>query len=203
MSSLETFGFLPNFSVEVDPEFPGDGDWRCPVVGFDRDGSIMSEFDSPWGTPLIVRVEPSSGPGWIGMFAAGGLGSQRGVFATPAPDLLAVVVDGLAYLVDSSSPGEHAQTVHDQVHQVVPSEVPPLLLLVRFSDLVAVGRTGVAWRTPRLCVDDLEVWHAGPGGIVCSCDNLRGTPTITLDPTTGLQVEGSRLDSFWPPDTLA
>ena len=136
------------------------------------------------------------------MFAAGGLGSLRGASA-PAWFLAAVVVDGLAYLVDSNLPGEPAQIVHDQVHQVVPCADPPLLILARFIDLVALGATGVAWSTPRLCVDELEVRQAGRGGIVCSCDNLGGTPTITIDPATGVQVDGTRLDSFWPPDALA
>ena len=85
----------------------------------------------------------------------------------------------------------------------MPCMDPPLLLLVRVIDLVALGPTGVAWSTPRLCVDDLAIRQASRGGIVCSCDNLGGTATITLDPATGVQVDGTRLDSFWPPDALA
>jgi hypothetical protein len=42
--------------------------------------------------------------------------------------------------------------------------------------------------------------NADRGGIVCSCDNLGGTPTLTLDPVTGAQLDGTRLDSFWPTD---
>ena len=129
--------------------------------------------------------------------------SLRGAFATPNSRSLVVVVDGLAYLVDVARPSTPARIVHDQVHQVVPTSEPPLLLLVRFIDVVAIGPDGVAWATPRLCVDDLQVVRAGPTGIECSCDNLGGTPTITLDPRTGAQIAGTRLDSFWPPDALA
>lgn len=78
-----------------------------------------------------------------------------------------------------------------------------MLLLVRFIDIVALGPSGVAWTTHRLCVDGLEVLHADRRGIVCSCGNLGGTPTLTLDPLTGAQLDGTRLDSFWPPDALA
>jgi len=42
------------------------------------------------------------------------------------------------------------------------------------------------------------------GGIIeCTLDNLGGSPTITLDATSGQQLTSTRLDSFWPPDALA
>ena len=195
--------FATSYTVEVDPEFPGNGEWGCPVVGYDRDGAVTSDFDSRWGTPFVVKIRSDAGEEWVAMLAAGGLGGERGAFPTPAPHLLAVVADGLAYLLDTRSPGLPAQIVHNQVHQVVPTNDPPLLLLVRMIDIVALGPMGVAWKTPRLCVDDLQVQEVGAAGIVCSCDNLGGTPTITLDPATGAQVAGTRLDSFWPPDSLA
>jgi hypothetical protein len=195
--------FEPAFTVAIDPEFPGDADWKCRVVGFDRDGAAMDEFDSRWGTPFIIRIEPEEGDPWIAMFAAGGIGSLRGVFATPSPTALVVVADGRAYLVDVDLSTPLVRTVHDQVHQVAATSDPPLLLLVRFIDIVAIGPDGVAWATPRLCVDDLKVVRADRTAIECSCDNLDGTSTITLDPHTGKQTGGTRVDSFWPPDAPA
>ena len=51
----------------VDPESPGSGDWGCPVVGFDRTGAVMPDFDSRWGAPFVVRIEPTGGTsGWQG-----------------------------------------------------------------------------------------------------------------------------------------
>ena len=195
--------FTSAYTMEVDPEFPADGVWDCPVIGFDRTGAIMPDFDSRWGTPFVVRIQPDGGQEWVATLAAGGLGLLRGAFTTPEPHLLAVVVDGLAYLLDARSPGLPAQIVHDQIHEVVRLADPPLLLFVRFIDMVAVGPTGIVWRTPRLCVDDLEVREVRSDGIVCTCDNLGGTSTITIDPATGAQVDGTRFDSFWPPDALA
>ena len=81
------------------------------------------------------------------MFAAGGLGSLRGAFATPDPRSLVVVVDGLAYHIDTEHPGGSAAVVHDQFHQVVASVDPTLLLLVRFIDIVAsAGRASLGQR---------------------------------------------------------
>lgn len=186
-------GFQCAYTVGVDPEFPGNGDWDCPVVGFDRTGAVTPAFESRWGTPYVARVQPYSGEHWVAMFPAGGLGSLRGVFATPSPHLVAVVVDGLAYLVDSRSPGLAAQIVQDQVHQVEACHDPPLVLFAGILDLVAIGPVGIAWKTPRLCIEGLEVRHAGRMGIECSCDGDGGELTITLDPATGGQIEGTRL----------
>jgi hypothetical protein len=189
------------FDVVVDPEFPGDGDWGCPMFAFDREGRIAGNAESRWGPPTVVDVLPQPGERWVGSFAAGGLGGVSGVFATPAPAQLCVVVDGLAYVVDVHNPGSGAVIAHDQVWQVEFIEEPArLLLLIRFIDIVALGEAGIAWRTPRVAVDGLRVVQAGPGGIECTCFNLNGTETITLDPFTGEQVAGTRLDSFWPPE---
>lgn len=203
VTTFEVGGFQPGYAIEVDPEFPGDGDWGCPVVGFDRDGHVVEEFESHWGAPVVLRVVPEGGPVWVAMLPAGGLGSASGVFATPADSLVTVVAGDVAYVIDAQTPGVDAIVVSNGVHEVVPSEDPPLLLLVRFTDMRAIGPEGLAWSTPRLCIDDLKVRRTSRSGIVCTCDNLGGTPEIVLDPQSGLQTVGTRLDSFWPPDALA
>ena len=128
---------------------------------------------------------------------------DSGVYATPSPRRLCVLADGLAYLVGVNAAQHGADVVHDQVGQVEVVVDPELLLLVRFIDIVAIGVDGVAWRSPRLAVDDLRVVSTVGGIIQCSLDNLGGSPTIALDAATGAQREGTRLDSFWPPDALA
>lgn len=200
---LERFQFEPAFDVVVDPEFPGDGDWGCDVFGFGRDGAIDEPFRSVWGTPFVVEVLPRVSPRWVGQYAAGGLGGLSGVYACPSPNHLCVVVDGEAYLTDVERPRDGAVVAHDQVGQVVAVEGRPLLLLVRFIDIVALGPQGIVWKSQRLAVDDLRVVHASGDHIECTLDNLGGSPTITLEAATGQQVSGTRLDSFWPPEALA
>lgn len=199
---FEIFQFEPGFQVEVDPEFPGDGEWDCPVISFDRGGAVASDPETRWGSPLVVGIEPASSPAWVATFAAGGVGYLRGLFATPSPSILLSVVDGLAYFVDVERPGQAATIAGNQIHQVAACEDPALVLLVGFTDIVAIGPQGIAWATPRLCVDDLRVETVSSTTITCSCDNP-GRTTIALDPHTGHQIEGTRLDSFWPPDALA
>jgi hypothetical protein len=194
---IESFHFSPAYRVKVDPEFPGDGDWRLPVFGFDRDGRVVRKFESRWGVPLIVRVTATQA-GWVGMFAAGGLGGVRGVFAAPSRAVLCAVVDGLAYLVDVEAPANGAVIAHDQVRQVVPVPGRDLLLLVRMIDIVALGPEGIAWRSTRLAVDDLRVVQATADAIVCSAWMLEDkAEELTLNPSTGAILEGRRLDYPW------
>lgn len=190
--ALEALGFHPSYSVEVDPEFPGDGDWRRLVYGYDRSGTIVDPFRSPWGTPVVVAVQPPGDSPWVGMFQAGGLGGLTGAYACPQDTDLCVVAEGQAYIVSVTRPAAGALAAQNTVTQV--EALPTLLLLVRPWDIVAIGADGVAWRTLRLVVDDLRVERADERSIVCSGDTLGGTPTIEVDARTGDQVGGTRLD---------
>lgn len=198
---LERFDFDPWYSLQADPEFPGDGHWPCPVFGFGRDGAVDAEFQSRWGTPAVYLIETREGAKWVGMFAAGGLGGVTGVFACPANQMLCIVVDGLAYLVNVEAPSSGALIAHDQVYQVVPAVSPSLLLLVRFIDIVAIDAGGIAWKSDRLCVDDLRVEAVTQRTIICTGENLGGSPTIEVDPHTGVRIGGAQLPIGWPADS--
>lgn len=103
--TFDALGFSPSYSCQPDPELPGDGDWRCPVYGFGRDGRIAAgPFRSRGGPPLIARFEHADGAHWVGLFEAGGLDGIDGVFACPDPDSAVVVCGGQAYLVDVAAP---------------------------------------------------------------------------------------------------
>jgi len=200
--TFERGQFNPAYAVVPEPEYPGCGTWRYPFFSFGRSGELSAEPQTRWGAPLIVELHPSDSPPWIGMFAAGGLGGLTGVYACPSPTQLVVLVDGLAYLVNVGSPEVGATIAHDQVSQVVPVE-EDLLLLVRMIDVVAVGVSGIQWHSTRLAVDDLRIERASMARIVCSCDLLQTErAVIALDPATGSQIDGPRLDSFWPPEAL-
>lgn len=186
--------FAPAYAVEIDPEFPADGQWSCGVFAFDRDGAMAPDFVSRWGAPRVVRVTPAASPEWVGMFPSGGLGGLSGIFATPSPERICVVVDGLAYLVRVTAPGRGAVLAHDTVEQVVSVADSALLLLVRGIDMVALGIDGVSWRSARLAVDDLRVIGTEPEGIRCVGDLLSGDlDVIVVDPATGHVVSGPRL----------
>ncbi len=63
---MERFHFAVEFEADADPEFPGDGEWGCAVYGFNRQGAVVEDFGSAWGTPLVVKVELSGGRAGLG-----------------------------------------------------------------------------------------------------------------------------------------
>lgn len=187
-------GFAQAYEADPDPEFPPDGAWAYPVFAFDRDGRVRADFVSRWGAPRIVRVRPTASPEWVGMFPSGGLGGVSGVFATPSPDRVCVLVDGQAYLVRSDAPEEGAVAAQDTVQQVIYALEPQLLLLASSFDIVALGPGGVAWRSPRLALDGLRVGVVDADGIHCTGVVLPGdTVSFVVDPTSGQVSSGPHM----------
>ena len=197
--ALQRLGFNPSYTVEVDPEFPGDGDWGRPVFGFGRDGQLI---EPRWGTRFVVAVEPDDGTPWVGMFASG-IAGVTGLLGCPRPTDLCVVVDGEASVVSVSRPDAGAEPLGHDIRQVERADGWDLLLLAGFTDLAAVGPAGVAWRSRRLGLDGLKIIKSEEDSIVCTVEHLGGVETIAVDPVTGEQMEGTRFDSYWPPDAPA
>jgi hypothetical protein len=107
------------------------------------------------------------------------------------------VVDGETYFVEVDHPERGAVIAQDQVGQAVAVNGADLLLLVRFIDIVAIGTSGIAWRSARLVIDDLEVIEARAEAISVTGDMLGSRPTIRLDPSSGAVVDGPRLGPPW------
>ena len=188
MSALrfETFAFPRAYEVTLAPEVPGNGEWPVRCFCFGRTGRHIEEFEFEprWGTPLVARLTPRSSAEWIGMFAAGGLGVVRGVYACPSPHDVCVIVDGLAFLVTVSSPEVPATIACDAVVEVVPVD-DMLLLLATDTGLAAIGRDGPAWKAPRLVRDNLRVLRANREVVVVSGDIGDRMATITITSETG------------------
>jgi hypothetical protein len=203
---FDPHGFDPAFSAEADPAFPPDGVWREPLYCYDRDGSAGPEPVTRWGAPFVIRVVPERAEPWVGMFAAGGLGghASTGAHACPRRDQLCVLVDGLAYLVSVDAPGVGASPLAPSITQIVATGNPPLLLLVTFSSVIALGPTGVAWQTGRIALDGLRVDRVDGNRLLLIAESVEGGfDQMVLDSTTGEQVAGRRFQDHWPPDALA
>ena len=191
---FETFDFRPEYQVEVDPEFPGDGDWHAPTYFFDRENTVSeSSGDSRWGAPLVIRVTTDQKQ-WIGTFTAG-IDGVNSVVATPDPRRLCCVVAGLAYVVNVDDPGAGAQLAHWQTVNLTPVSGTNTLLLIGFVDLAALGEGGIEWRSERLVLDDLTVLQASSDGIICT-GTIPGedAPRIALNPSTGHLMGGPRIN---------
>jgi hypothetical protein len=126
------------------------------------------------------------------------------VCATPSGTELCVAADGVVYRIDVQRPAEGLRAVHWDVNQIVPVQGLALLLIVRATDIVAVGRQGIAWTSHPLVADDLQVVTATRDAIVCmgELDNDQ-LSMLEVDPVSGHQVSGPRVRRPARPDPFA
>jgi hypothetical protein len=187
---FDALGFSPGYACEVDPEFPGTGDWGDPHHGFQRDGRATGPFRSRWGVPLVVRFTPVATGRWVGSFEAGGTRELTGVFACPAPTAALVVCGGQPYLVDVAEPTRSAPLSLPPVAQVARVLDAELIVLATISSLAAVGGSGLLWHGERLYWSDLRVHEATPHGIRCAGYSFGGeVQEFTVDPHTGARIQ--------------
>jgi len=182
VTGFDALGFDCHYEIAIDAPMR-----EFPHFCFGRDGRHIEdfEFEERWGESLVVRIDPVAGPAWVGTFAAGGLGVVRGVYGTPSPRRVCVIVDGLAFLVGVGTPEQPAPIAGDGVISVTRVAEPPLLLLGSDNGLTAVGVDGVQWVVPRLVVDDLRVLRTSAEAIVCAGNVGDRMATITLTPQSG------------------
>lgn len=173
-----------NFDVNVGPELPGDGQWSCPFFEFEESGQVGESVSSPWGTPLLIEIERlDADVRWVGQFP--GRDGLTTTLATPDPFGACVISGGQAWLVDVRQPHNGARAVHSHVVATAAMTQPALLLLVGFTDIVAIGPDGVAWATDRAATDDLRVVATSDGLIRCIACIHGADELVTLSADTG------------------
>jgi hypothetical protein len=189
---LDDFGFSHTYSVEVDPAFPGDGEWDCTTVGYNAEGAPTEFLDSRWGVPVVLRVTPQDGEDWVLSVSGGnGLTSLRGIYATPQPEEFLVVVDGAALLVRADGPAS-VRSLGLMVTQILGvDESQPVLLINRNISVAALDASGVRWQTQRLCWDDLTIERVVDEEVHCSGEFVPRA-SFVLDLQSGDQLSGPR-----------
>ncbi len=145
---------LPH-SYEVDdvPELPGTGRFNIPILYFPRP-KARPEHNGLW-----LRIRPSSGNSWVGVFAF--LNESYPAFtrvvSTFDHDRVCIVAKGAAYIVNTADPDIWQQVPIAPVLDVRLIPKNQLLLFADHTGLAAFHKTGLAWRSPRLCWDDLKI----------------------------------------------
>jgi hypothetical protein len=187
--NFDNLGLPHRYTIELDPEYPGNGVWGCPAVGLTAQGTLTEFGESPWGEPLVIRVRPNGAPEWILSIGGGNPTELRGLYATPSPDRFLAVVDGSAILVEAAEPGL-AVALGPMVTQVSSvSGSIPVLLLARTTSVAAIDAGGLRWQTRRLCWDGLVIDGVSRDQVMCSGELLPRSPFV-LDLKTGEQLLG-------------
>jgi hypothetical protein len=147
------FAFPHRYEIKEPPELPGAGQNSLPVYYFPRLG-VRPERDGHW-----VQVVPASGLPWLGVFRGSRYTFSR-LLSTPKPDQFCVVAEGQGYLVHAASPDEWQEIDMAPITSARPVAESGLLILTTFHMLAALGVAGLAWKSPRVCWDDLCISRA-------------------------------------------
>jgi hypothetical protein len=108
---------------------------------------------------VYVRVTPRQGQAWSGFFALGFESSQvvSAVASCPDPDSLCVVPGGYAYVVKATDPAQWFRVEQRPVVDLRALSQQGILLFTGFTNMTAVGRTGMAWTSERLSWEGITI----------------------------------------------
>jgi hypothetical protein len=149
---VDSLGFSPRWTVEVDPSLPPGDDWDCPVHRVPADSrlwpTVAIEAAQRASTSFVVRFRTEGGKEWVGYFAKRD-GGPTGVYGCPNPRWALVIADEYAYLVDVEEPASFPdpsfnRMFHREIHA---AHIPGRESLLVWSWLraVGVGPDGVTW----------------------------------------------------------
>ncbi len=173
----DDLGFVTNYAVDAELEFPGDGGWDYPERRIHRPGSELI------GGPQAL-IRPGDATPWLLVTGFTTLGA---LYATADPDVLCVFEQfSRVTFVDVRDPAVQ-MTVDDLYPVRVAGAVDEgLLLVLDWSGITAIGADGVRWRQPDLAYD-IHVTRSDGDRIYFRGGNLEVGAEIrgSLDARTG------------------
>jgi len=151
---LETdMAFPHSYVVEELGELPGTGSLVLPLLYFPP-AKTRPEHDGWW-----LKITAATGKAWIGVFAFGYSSPPAfsRVVSTPDPTRVCVISRGAAYIVKADQPEiwEQIPAIPELDLRSLPEH--QLFVFSDFTTLAAYGSDGLAWRSPRVCWDELKI----------------------------------------------
>jgi len=145
---------LPHlYEIEELLELPGTGTFDVPLLYFPR------TENRPDHCGLWLKIRAASGRSWVGVFASGypSPPAFSRVVSSPDPNRACVISSGAAYIVNTDEPEtwEQVPIIPALEIRVIPEH--QLLVLADFTKLAAYGNSGLAWRSPQVCWNELKI----------------------------------------------
>lgn len=106
---------------------------------------------------LLVKVVPKNGEPWIGIFGFGDLSGPTQVYSCPNEQQICVVSRGDGYIVSVEAPLQYERVKASPVLGVYPASQHELIVFHDFTNFVAYGKTGLAWKSKRISHDGIKV----------------------------------------------
>jgi hypothetical protein len=112
----------------------------------------------------------------------------------PSSNLLIVVNQGSAYVCDVTQPERYTPVQSAPIVDALSLPDLSLMLLLTFTDLVAIDADGPLWTTDRLVLDELRVVSASDDAIVVAGYSIEGAERlVTVEAASGLVTSDSYL----------
>jgi len=187
------FTFPANYEVKILESAP-------PVHPLEKLHHYPIELEEGDRTGAYVRVIPREGPAWTAFFALGfeSDGVVSAICSCPDPDFFCAVVGGYGYVVKANDPAQWFRLDQRPVVEFRVLTQPKLLLFSGFTNISAVGTSGLAWTTERLSWEGVKI-------TAIEGEKLRGTGWDALsdnevpfevDLATGKHTGGARPEAL-------
>jgi hypothetical protein len=174
---FDDLGFVTEYSVETEIEFPAHGDWGFPEIRV-RDNGLV------FGGPLAV-VSPAASEPWVLVSDLQNIGT---LYATPNPRLLCLVNRFVSVIViDVDHPNDQTQLDVADPLSVAGAPDLGLLLLGDEQRVTAFGVGGRGWQSKPIFDYDLRIRRTDNERIVCRgwFHDATAPVEVTLDAHTG------------------
>lgn len=124
---------------------------QIPLSGTVRERRFDAVGHCTW-----VRFVPDDLTEWAGVFGNGGIVSHRKAVLFGDERTAMVIAGGQGYIVDAQTGELHLKTDCDCLCDVVAVPGREFVIACDFTDLYAVSKNGVVWRSPQISRDGIE-----------------------------------------------
>ncbi|WP_138974088.1 hypothetical protein [Patulibacter medicamentivorans] len=173
--------FAAGYDVQALDELPAAGG----AHEFARDGRVVDG-----GVLIEVFAEHGAWAGLVANAPESVAAAHTAIYSTPSPNMVCVVARGDAYFIDVDAPERWWVLEDSPVVAVRSATAEGLLVLATPRRVVAVGRDGVAWRTPRLAIDGIELAAPTDGELRGIADPRDDAEEFVVDLRTGRHEGG-------------
>lgn len=176
---------LPHsYAVEELGELPGTGNLAAPLLYIPQP-KTRPEHDGLW-----LKITAASGKAWIGVFAFGydSPPAFSRVVSTHDSNRVCVISNGAAYIVKADEPAVWEEIPLLPVLDVRLLPEHQLLVFSDFTGLAAYGCNGLAWRSPRLCWDELKILEVTHNTIEGTGYGTNSSSRFVVDVRTGCSL---------------
>ncbi|WP_163400404.1 hypothetical protein [Flavobacterium fluviatile] len=177
------FSFQSSYSIEVLEKLGTEDRYYYP------NGTSNGGKDG-----LIVKVTPSKGKAWIGVFAFGEISHNglHGVYTTPNLDKFCVISRGAGYIISSLNPNDCEEVQSIPIIDVRSMKFQSIIVFADFTDLIAYDENGIKWHTERIANDGFKITEVTDRYLRGQFWNIRNeaNETFEVDLSSGYQVGG-------------